>query len=876
MLGSGFFQEYTGVKRDKQLRTYDHTAFVMEEQADDPEGTAEAFWTTDDIDDETLEAMAAEDEDAALILQFEDAMADTIQNDSDLTAFYSTYQDARRRLSERVRVKGFWPIRKGEKGKTKAFKGKGKGKSRPGSLAHRIANSYCRICFQKGHWKDECPKKTGSGSSNPAAAPTSFVVAHEIPSEIQHLPVLTTVAEETRHCGSVVSRRLYKVDNQYRNRGNAAHNRVRMSDRINKTGIEDSTALKKTYFPKKDKEIHNIASRFVHGLQLSLRKTQPHPGVSEDISVRQSSVPDPDSSVVECHFASVGTVGVVDLGASQTVIGSNQVPDLLAKLEPTIRKQVHRTSCNLVFRFGNHQTLTSHHALMLPLHGEWFRIAVVPGQTPFLLSSQFLKQTLKAVIDTDAGTLWSKTLNKHIPLIASNKNLFLLDLNHLWESDHNPLSFMCSDEQVQESNLTHQPSPSERDWKNHECKSGVCSDKDKSPKVVEDTEVQDTISSGARFFKHDHMTMTSNSLPSDQDRVSPIEFPSAHHVDTLPKIQGVQEAVHRTQWRTGSSRCESDGLGRTLQRSDKVWDHPRWQNLSGDVRKPHLDTMVPVQLRNLKQGGSCQVLPVLRAEARHGDGTGLQGCQDQGLQEWKGQDAQVEADASGTNREVMDPCGARGTMLGSGTRFGGYHGGQHVVADAADGRSGPSHPQPEPSPVQSYEPCGDGPARDSQSPEEHSPEVRAMSEEAFLSDLLDFDCDFDHVCFAQHKDSFMRKCQQWCKLMGRELEQVSHELSSQRPSMLKTDVFEVMCGSQSELTKQCQLLGGRASRFGLSEGDLSKTEGRRRLFRELLTKDPTHLWYSPKCSPWCKFSNLSMSKSPEAFASIMKSREDSL
>ena len=421
MLGSGFFQEYTGVKRDKQLRTYDHTAFVMEEQADDPEGTAEAFWTTDDIDDETLEAMAAEDEDAALILQFEDAMADTIQNDSDLTAFYSTYQDARRRLSERVRVRGFWPIRKGEKGKTKAFKGRGKGKSRPGSLAHRIANSYCRICFQKGHWKDECPKKTGSGSSNPAAAPTSFVVAHEIPSEIQHLPVLTTVAEETRHCGSVVSRRLYKVDNQHRNRGNVTHNRVSMSERINKTGIEDSTTLKKTYFPKKDKEIHNIASRFVHGLQLSLRKTQPHPGVSEDISVRQSSVPDPDSSFVECHFASVGTVGVVDLGASQTVIGSNQVPDLLAKLEPTIRKQVHRTSCNLVFRFGNHQTLTSHHALMLPLHGEWFRIAVVPGQTPFLLSSQFLKQTLKAVIDTDAGTLWSKTLNKHIPLIASNK-----------------------------------------------------------------------------------------------------------------------------------------------------------------------------------------------------------------------------------------------------------------------------------------------------------------------------------------------------------------------------------------------------------------------------------------------------------------------
>ena len=29
--------------------------------------------------------------------------------------------------------------------------------------------------------------------------------------------------------------------------------------------------------------------------------------------------------IQECHFASSGTVGVVDLGASQTVIGSQQV-----------------------------------------------------------------------------------------------------------------------------------------------------------------------------------------------------------------------------------------------------------------------------------------------------------------------------------------------------------------------------------------------------------------------------------------------------------------------------------------------------------------------------------------------------------------------
>jgi len=56
-------------------------------------------------EDEILETLAAEiDEDAILVMQFEDSIADTIQSDSELSAFYSTYQDARRRLSERVKV----------------------------------------------------------------------------------------------------------------------------------------------------------------------------------------------------------------------------------------------------------------------------------------------------------------------------------------------------------------------------------------------------------------------------------------------------------------------------------------------------------------------------------------------------------------------------------------------------------------------------------------------------------------------------------------------------------------------------------------------------------------------------------------------------
>lgn len=131
------------------------------------------------------------------------------------------------------------------------------------------------------------------------------------------------------------------------------------------------------------------------------------------------------------HFATTGAVGIVDLGASQTVIGAQQVKDLIGSLPQHVQSQIQRTSCNLTFRFGNHQTLTSRHAIVLPLGQAKFRTAIVPGKTPFLLLSSFLKG-IQAIIDADQGTIWSKRLNKELHVERSSKNLFLMDICQLW------------------------------------------------------------------------------------------------------------------------------------------------------------------------------------------------------------------------------------------------------------------------------------------------------------------------------------------------------------------------------------------------------------------------------------------------------------
>ena len=110
-------------------------------------------------------------------------------------------------------------------------------------------------------------------------------------------------------------------------------------------------------------------------------KPKSHSAECPSMSHQHAMSSHPASSVIshDIHFASSGTCGIVDLVASQTVIGSQQMTELLQGLPEQIRKRAHRAPCQLVFRFGNHQTLTSKHALVPPLQKGWFRIAVVPG-----------------------------------------------------------------------------------------------------------------------------------------------------------------------------------------------------------------------------------------------------------------------------------------------------------------------------------------------------------------------------------------------------------------------------------------------------------------------------------------------------------------
>ena len=148
--------------------------YVEEPTEEDGQVTANAFVGEEEIhvvqDDEGLIAQMAEqgDQDAILVAEFEDQLIDSVQDNPELSLCFSAYTEARTRIRERIRSRGFWPPSKGG-GKGKAKKGgssKGWGNQRRRqSLADRIASSNCRLCGARGHWKQECPQRSSHSNA---------------------------------------------------------------------------------------------------------------------------------------------------------------------------------------------------------------------------------------------------------------------------------------------------------------------------------------------------------------------------------------------------------------------------------------------------------------------------------------------------------------------------------------------------------------------------------------------------------------------------------------------------------------------------------------------------------------------------------------
>ena len=403
MLGAGFFQEYTGGKKAKQ-KTYDQTAFLTEEV--DTTGSEIYAAVEDDGEEDYLESLLLDgDDDAVLISEYESAINDTIQDDPELATALNAYADARRRLSERFRNRGFWPVRSGGKQAGKGKGGwKGKGKSSRRSLQDRILSSRCRICGKLGHWKAECPdrKSQGASSSGPASsvAMTNSAILHQSGVQCEPNPDDALMLEF-----------------------------LKLPETITDTPLDETQPHCALSFLSVHEAILGIKNRIrvtrgpeTYKGNVSVNTGQHVRNESHSVESPSNMKPEPivfeSANSADINFASHGSHGVVDLGASKTVIGSKNVEELMQSLPKEVQQKLSRCPCKMQFRFGNQGILSSEHALVLPIGELRVKVAIVPGNTPFLISNSFLRG-MKAIIDTHQRSLKSPLLCKPVPLQLS-------------------------------------------------------------------------------------------------------------------------------------------------------------------------------------------------------------------------------------------------------------------------------------------------------------------------------------------------------------------------------------------------------------------------------------------------------------------------
>ena len=857
MLGAGFFQEITAGKRTNKLKTYDQATLVTEDCDDDLEPAMAAEIMEDD--EQAVETLAQEgDDDATLVMDFENAAAELLQTDEELASAYTAYTDARRRLNEKVRSRGFWPS---------SFKGKSKNVWKGG-----------RLCNQVGHWKAECPSRRDAQgpSARTPQAPTTFAQVIEppgtqasdaLPMEFLNLPVIhePTLDVPQPECDAVCM----------------THHEMTQSRTPNELRDKLQESLKKW----KSHQIASVAhARNEDGNASASRQRLRQ--VVENLRALETPArnecPEPEPAC----FASHGSLGIVDLGATKTVIGSKLVPELLGGLDDSIRSQIKRCPCVVTFRFGNHGVLQSQQAIVVPLPGLLLKIAVVPGSTPFLLSNTLLR-ALGATIDTSHHMLHATKIGKSFPLNLTSKGLFLLDLNDLAQPIKRSSEFSSIAE-------THASTDSHRDHARVQPKGsstgavqGFCEADQVSGEDINTPTVEKSLAKTDETNRiHQDCQSDHSGISESSDRSKPIPrsfkvISRSQHGDVHTGQSSAKVAADSTRSRV---RFQSPVHGEARDSPDQVWKNPCGQNLSPHVgERTTLDPMVLPALQPKLQVGSSRVSPLCGDEDREMRTDGNQGvsseCHRTGEGGQSGQSSSTagshaqgqghdDSTTSGSNHSVGPRGGSRALRDSAGTRISnrsGPDGQSKLSAGRSDAASGERPEQGDH--LHRAECCPPGHRTVSR---DECPSVIA------LQSAGDVSADCTYTSNDQYTPESNRERDHFLKLLNKftkKFTQVQHQHNHHSMnSSQRLDLLEVFCGPQSQLTHQSQQLGYKAERFSHLQGDLQTCSGRNLLFQKLVKCRPKNVWFSPTCGPWSGFSCLNGSKSVEAWDDLQQVR----
>lgn len=932
LLGSKFFHEFQSGKVANKTKVYDIN--MVEPSGFDSTAASSDSWSerafhaiSDDgdmaeLEPEFIEAMLAqEDSDALTVSAFESELEEFMQETPEMYDAMVTYLEARTRLQEKRRTRGFWPV----KGGGRSFKSKGKGKGKKGkeSLLNRIARSRCRLCNELGHWKAECPRRNekeaqSHDSANVAVAVGPFEMCSEpafdasfaevsenLPSDEDVNDVEFCVEPENafvsfpafhRNNDSSLASRMQRFVQQHKSRS------------LNKK--DNCTPA----CPAIDKGDNPLKTQSSQSGRLSDRRScePPNTAIPMFRFERPALLKDGDSKegafIASDHF---GTHAILDTGASRCIIGEKTLKALQSQLSDSVVETLRKTRSQVKFRFGNNQFLTSEYRIHFPLQREnskplWLAVEVVPGSTPFLFSKRAFK-SLGGVLNTVRDSCILHKMSPHeIKLAVGPTDLYLLDIGSLCNPvpDHDTV-FHKEESHAYVGEVNHQGEIDDKGPKN------IVSLKTRVSHNVSDITVAhvDTkcptkhISCVSRFAKHAglrcfpqidcrsnhsvaHTASSSDgqsvgtaqcgdrdqcpgksrdksaTCPSD-DRASKSTKPARELDSGTRSTSRTDESIHNTEWNDGVSTS-----GDFQQCQD--WSDAHIKNQSTGYGDPDSDRV---------HSSKCGVDPGRTRGGKFPTGSWFSSRRNSGpSSSGLGGRHDSTTCCPSTSTSEPGPCISKRDSHADSPGMGSenYHLGQEAQGKilCADHDLGSRIPELVPSPIQF---AATGSAR-----------FCSIRPDVSLSQCMN-----DPTMMMPNMQEIRNKLNQpprfsrRFKKIDRALEASVHKAeevldqsfvkSARNESTVRSIcLLEIYAGDHSPLTEAINHSDFKAIRFTRSDGDLSTITGRQKLWNLIEKHQPDHIWVAPECGPWGGWNRLNMFKSPSLFDSIQQKQFEQL
>ena len=894
LLGARFFQELQGVSKNVKTKTYDINAT---EQAS--EETAMIAGEVEAFDEETAFQALYEngDEDAIFINDFEESLIETVQESAELASCFTTYLEARTRLKERARGRGFWPMQQlGAKGKGKKGK-QGKGKTK--SLADRIASSACRRCGQYGHWKRECPLGQSRTELKPKNQAETISIAealhlqedelsaamNEIPELIFELPEAhsdlgqkdpkhlksfdlnlgNTMCHEHAQCGDVFFGEVgcgRPQGDLVKSRGVGSGSSVLLHDR----GFSKFQVLNPRMLQQCCRK---------HGRLTSNSPTDAAPA-TKALERNLSAEPDPFSpySAFVLSEENAGEA-VIDTGASRTVIGGERVSDLIAAISSSLQTPVKKVPSAVNFRFGNSGTLQSQYALCIPRRQKgWIRVEVVPGRTPFLVSNSILKE-LGVLIDPRNKVLRFLDNPQTISLKTCRRNLLCVSVVELLKvGDMNTTSHDMEEIYQQELGKCVGAVKTSSDCPLQEFK-----------QQRHDFLVQEPLQNKKSFHIHTAMCSAQTDWPSVISVTSDAQDGQEHQ--HLPEQQ---------QCVPGSTSLRGRGSRLTNAENLHELSKPDLQRSAGHSKSPAVGPTGD----SLRQKPGEELQPCVR----DGQELCVPSAQQKGSLLVAAQLSELHAGPGEIRAEVPDSDSSHdGTISG----ITGTTGNHHSAEGRGQGSPKSSCPAGELRGLAYDQRCGDqaeGEGKTTQRADQHchlfddANRAQPRSSEG----IADKDCSAPKRVGPRNSGAIrrggkstsqlisedqLRMLRQQMDVLVNDIEGNLEQMKRKHPSIgrpsTKTekliqsrpvDLLEIYCESNSQLTNQVNRFGGCAIRFTVQDGDLRTSEGINKLWTWVHLYEPKNIWVAPECKFWGSFSRFNMGRSYASQQRILQGRQD--